>query len=103
MQANVALDEAEAEGVGYSKVKADSEIWPDLLPQPRLPGKQSLLGWKPEGQGGFSDCFRHSSFKYARIALCSLRALGKIPSRRCLLQSYEQALVHLSIRTILRL
>jgi hypothetical protein len=59
-------DEAEAAGCGGSTVKADNEVWPDFHRNPGVPGKQSLLGWKPSGRGYFSPFLRRSSLRYAR-------------------------------------
>ncbi len=81
-------DEAEAEGFGYSKVEVDNEIWPGFRRNPGVPGKQSLLGWKPQGRGGFFPIALSLVVQIHPVFLSpSLRALGKILSRRCLLQS----------------
>ena len=66
MRDKIRPDEAEAAGCGGSTVKADNEVWPDFHRNPGVPGKQSLLGWKPSGRGHFPSFLRRSSLRYAR-------------------------------------
>jgi hypothetical protein len=68
-------DEAEAEGFGYSKVEADNEILARFFAATRRDGAD------------FSDRFVARRSNTPGISLSSLRALGKILSRRCPLQS----------------
>ncbi len=70
MRAKIGADEAEAAGCGRPPVKADNEGWPEFRRN-------------PQGRGGFPRLFCRSSLKCPDICHSSLRAFGKIRSRRC--------------------